>query len=191
MTWFTRSVLLAIACSYTANSQAVLRTRDLPSVSLPILATTPNVESDKVVFSYGRKPFFIGNDGSADLGGIHVFDITQSQRKTPEIYSKVTGRTKVLSAVYSVDGENYIVTFSTPEHLLRSYELPSGKEAKSATKFILAEFSALCSWRSPETNAVYIFLFGKKEVHQYLLKEGKDGFEAVKVSYSIKRARFV
>lgn len=186
MTWFTRSVWLALAISYTANSQAVLRTRDLPSVSLPILATTPNVESDKAFFSYGRKPLFIGNDGSADLGGLHVFEITQSQSKIPEIYSKVTGRTKVVSAVYSVDGGDYIVTFSTPEHLLRFYELPSGKEVKSATKFILAEFSALCSWRSPETNAVYIYLFGKKEVYQYLLKEGKDGFEAVKVSFMLQ-----
>jgi len=184
MAWITRTVLLGLACSYTANSQAIIRARDLPSVSLPILATTPNVESDKVFFSYGKKPLFIGNDGSADLGGIHVFDVLASSKtpdKLPEIYSKITGRTKVVSAVYSVDDEDYIVTFSTPEHLLRFYELPSGKEVKSATKFILAEFSALCSWRSPVTNAVYIYLFGKKEVRMYLLKEEKSGFAAVEV----------
>ena len=184
MSRIIQSVLVALTLSYTANSQAILRTRDLPSVSLPLLATTPNLESDKVFFSYGKKPFFLGNDGSADLGGIHVFDFAsqlQPAQKIPEVYSKVTGRTKVVSAAYQVDDGDYIVTFSTPEHLLRFYELPGGKEVRSATKFILAEFSALCTWRSPETNAVYIYLFGKKEVQMFLLKEGKDGFEAVKV----------
>lgn len=185
MIWITRSLLWTIAFSYSVNSQALLRARDLPSISLSILATTQNVESDKVFFAYERKSLLIGNDGSADLGGLHVFDIeNQSNGKIPEIYSKITGRTKVVSAVYSVDDEDYIVTFSTPEHLLRFYELPSGKEVKSASKFILAEFSALCSWRSPVTNAAYIYLFGKKEVRMYLLKENKGSFEAVEVCFS-------
>jgi 3-phytase len=104
-----------------------------------------------------------------------------SDKRIPEIYSKVTGRTKVASILHGVDNNDYIVTFSTPEHLLRFYELPSGKEVKTATKFILAEFSALCGWRSPETNAQYIYLFGKKEVRMYLLDVEKRNFRVVEV----------
>jgi 3-phytase len=178
--------VVAAVLPYTALSQALLPRRAIPSVPLPILATSPNVESDKVNFYYGKKSLLVGNDGSADLGGIHVFAPTDiSKGKFPEVFSKVTGRTKVVSTVYSVGGEDYLVTFSTPEHLLRFYELPSGKEVKSAEKFILAEFSALCTWRSPTTNAQYIYLFGKKEVRVYLLREKKNGVEAVEVSVDV------
>lgn len=173
---------LALSSGITI-SQASLSRRDLPSVSLPLLATSPNVESDKVNFYYGKKPLLIGNDGSADLGGLHVFSPTElSGGKFPELYSKVTGRTKVVSTIYAIDGDDYLVTFSTPEHLLRFYQLPSGKEIRSAEKFILAEFSALCVWRSPTTNAQYIYLFGKKEVRMYLIREKWNSVEAVEVS---------
>jgi len=182
---FTLSAIVALLLPYTAFSQALISRQAVSSVSLPILATSPNVESDKVSFYYGKKPLLVGNDGSAGLGGLHVFSPTErSKGRFLELFSKVTGRTKVVSTVYSIGEEDYLVTFSTPEHLLRFYELPSGKEVKNSEKFILAEFSALCGWRSPQTNAQYIYLFGKKEVRMYLLREQKHGVEAVEVSIS-------
>jgi 3-phytase len=174
-------------------AQAVLSTRDLPSIALPILATTENVESDKVAFYYAQKPLLIGNDGSADKGGIHVYNIDgrSGDAALTEVFAKSTGRTKVVSAVYSVAEDDYIVTFSTPEHTLRFYELPSGKEVKSASKFILAEFSALCPWRSPVTNEQYIYLFGKKEVRMYILQERNGGFQAVEVLSTPEMSRLM
>ena len=170
--------VLVIALSRSAISSETTARSAVPLVSLPILASTVNVESDKVFFRYSPKPQLIGNDGSAENGGFHVYNI---EKKTlPEAWAKITGRTKVVSAVYGVNKKDYLVTFSTPEHTLRFFDLVSKKEIIS--KFILAEFSALCGWRSPVTGEQYIYLFGKKQVRMYLLQTRKSEFEVVEVT---------
>lgn len=171
-----------LSCIQSVLIQALALNADIPSTSLSILATTSNVEADKVAFYHDKEPILIGNDGSAHLGGFHVFSPSdKSEGKIPELYSKITGRTKVVTTVYSVGKEDYLVTFSTPEHLLRLYQLPSGKEIVNAQRFILAEFSAVCGWRSPITNAQYIYLFGKKEVKIFLVRQRSEAVEVVEV----------
>lgn len=195
-------VLISVADSSIINHR---QSPSPPSISLPVLAITPNVESDKVNFYYSssspssspqqqQNPLLIGNDGSADRGGVHVYNLNPIQRPSSplsEAFSKVTGRTKVVLSVYGVGGRDCLATFSTPEHTLRFYELPSGEELTSARRFIRAEFSALCAWRSPETNAQYVYLFGKKEVRIYLLQEEKKGgFKTVEVGHEWALFRF-
>ncbi|KAH8597188.1 hypothetical protein B0O99DRAFT_618200 [Bisporella sp. PMI_857] len=180
MRW-TLFPIAVLVCSIVASSSRNSVKRAAPPASLPILASTTTVESDKVFFYYASQPQLIGNDGSADKGGFHVYDINSAGNGTslPEAYATVTGRTKVVSAVYDVNGADHLVTFSTPEHTLRFYDLATREEV--ASKFILAEFSALCGWQSPATGEQYIYLFGKKQVKMYLLQTNENGFEPVEV----------
>jgi len=175
-------IAVVIALSRSASSLEPTLKSALPSVSLAILASTVNVESDKVFFYYASSPQLIGNDGSAENGGFHVYDIkdTKSATSLPQAWATITGRTKVVSAVYGVNSKDYLVTFSTPEHTLRFYDLKSKKEKVS--KFILAEFSALCTWRSPDTGEQYLYLFGKKQVRMYLLQPKRSLFEVLEVT---------
>jgi 3-phytase len=93
-----------------------------------------------------------------------------------EVASKVTGRTKPVTAVYDVGGQDYAVTIASPTSLLRVFELPSFNEVPSAAHKQLGDWSAICPWKSRSGNQ-YIYLFGKNQAVQYLLRQ--DGSERI------------
>lgn len=131
------------------------------------------------VFYSKEKPLLLGNDGGAASGGYHAWDLN-SDSPLSEVKSMITGRTKIITTVYNVTGQDYAITIAMPDSIIRVYELPDFTEIESAHVTMLGDWAAMCSWRTKSLND-YVFLFGKSVVVQYLVRPTKDSIELVEV----------
>ncbi|WYZ42530.1 hypothetical protein EsH8_VI_000229 [Colletotrichum jinshuiense] len=142
--------------------------------------TGGELESDWTDVYYSKeKPLLLGNDGGAATGGFHAWDLN-SDSPLAEVKTLTTGRTKIVTTVYNVTGKDLAVTIAMPDSIIRVFELPSFTEIESAQTTVLGDWSALCSWRSKSLND-YVYLFGKGQIVQYLVRQGKTSIELVEV----------
>lgn len=152
-------------------------------VNIKVDAYASEVESDSTAVYYSdMNPLLIGNDGGPDKGGFHVYNFNY---KSPlkEVAARTPGRSKLVTTVYDVDDKDVLVTIAMPDSVLRAYEMPKFKQIEDADLKVLGDWSALCSWKSPAGND-YVYLFGKGEAAQLLLRETKKSLEFVKVCAS-------
>jgi 3-phytase len=175
---------------WTATSAA-------PTITLPLSAFTSSVESDKVAIYYpnpsNSTPILLGNDGSP-AGGFHTwsFSSDSSPSQMTELNFEYTGRTKLVDFVYNLGGKDVIVTLSQSDSLLRFFDSVSVSElpVMGGRKKIWGDFSSWCFWKSAEGHQ-YFYLFGKKIVSLFLIREGQNsGIEVLEVllsRYAINR----
>ncbi|KAH8150331.1 uncharacterized protein LAJ45_05542 [Morchella importuna] len=159
-----------------------------PTITLPLSAFTSSVESDKAAIYYpntsNSTPIVLGNDGSP-AGGFHTwsFPSDSSPSQMTELNFKYTGRTKLVEFVYNLGGKDVIVTLSQSDSLLRFFDSVSVSElpVMGGRKKIWGDFSSWCFWKSAEGHQ-YFYLFGKKIVSLFLIREGqKSGIEVLEI----------
>ncbi|KAM0404187.1 hypothetical protein ACHAPZ_001866 [Fusarium culmorum] len=149
-------------------------------VDVKVDAYTKTVESDwTTVYYLNNNPLLIGNDGGPDKGGFHVYDLT-SKSPLREVTAQTPGRSKLVTTVYNVEDKDVLVTIAQPDSVLRAYEMPKFKQIKDADFKVLGDWSALCSWKSPAGND-YVYLFGKGQAVQLLLRATKKSIEFVEI----------
>lgn len=158
-------------------------TAETPSTNLTISAKTSEVESDSTAIYHSSEPLLLGNDGLAATGGFHVFSLELDSNSTlTQTTSKTPGRTKLLATVYGVGDKDLILTIAQPDSVIRAFDLDGFEEVEEARKTALGDWSALCTWKSAASGNQYFYLFGKKQVVQYLIRKDDDDLETVEVS---------
>lgn len=156
--------------------------RAVVELDVNVTAITSEVESDfTAVYYSNKKPLLIGNDGDPDTGGFHVFDL--NSKSLSQVSSEVTGRTKLVTTVHGVGEKDLVATIAQPDSVIRLFEAPKLKHIKDADFKALGDWSALCSWKSQAGND-YLYLFGKKQAVQMLVRETKKSVEIVEVRKS-------
>lgn len=152
------------------------------SASLNVTAVTPGlIESDSTTTYYSNdNPLFITNDGGAPTGGFHVFDLNDQSPLEP-LEHLFTGRTKLVKTIYDIHGKDYLVSIPQTTSVFSLYSLPEVKIVKDVAFKSLGDWSALCAWRSRSANT-YLYLFGKHEAVQLLVRELDGELELVEVS---------
>ncbi|KAH8732072.1 hypothetical protein GQ44DRAFT_755410 [Phaeosphaeriaceae sp. PMI808] len=133
-------------------------------------------EGDNTAFVYGKSPLLVVNDGSAVDGGFRIFD-SSGTTAWKEISHLKTGRSKIAVPVHDVNGRNIIINIPAPDSLIRVFDAESGKKVAGNDKKQLGDWSTACVWRSQDSRESYMFLFGKKMVVQYLIREKKKDIE--------------
>ncbi|KAI8685388.1 hypothetical protein NCS55_00210300 [Fusarium keratoplasticum] len=165
--------LLAVVAQMCVVNAAV-------EVNVDVSAYTSEVESDwTAVYYSSRKPLLVGNDGGPDKGGFHVYDL-ESKSPLKEVTARTPGRSKLVTTVYDVDDKDLLVTIAQPDSVVRVFEMPEFKQIKDADFKVLGDWSALCSWKSDAGND-YVYLFGKGQAVQLLLRKTKKSVELVEV----------
>ncbi|KAI1169367.1 hypothetical protein F5B18DRAFT_20620 [Nemania serpens] len=150
------------------------------SFDLPIAARVDGIESDYTAIIYDRiSPVLIGNDGGAASGGFHTFAI--ADRRLTEIKHKTPGRTKLVTAVYGIQGKDLIVTIAQPDSFFRLYDARTAEQIGKPLARTLGDWSALCVWRSQSSGEQYLYLFGKKQAIQFLLRATHRTIEIIEV----------
>ncbi|KAL4915249.1 hypothetical protein BDW62DRAFT_203849 [Aspergillus aurantiobrunneus] len=149
------------------------------AVDLPISAVTSEVDSDQSTIYYGtvtQDPLLLGNDGSAATGGIRAFEL-QELRETAQV---MPGRSKVVGVLYDVGGRDLVVSIAAPDSIIRVFDINGMTEVQAARKKALGDWSCLCTWRSG-SGAQYVYLFGKKQAMQFLVRGDGDEVEVLEV----------
>lgn len=154
-------------------------------VALPVTAYTSPVESDWTAVYYSRSPLLLGNDGSTSTGGFHAWSLTSTTTPLTEVSARFTGRTKLVTTVYDVGKTDLIITIAQTDSLFRVFDAKTQEVIRGVEKEAIGDWSALCPWRSPKSGNQYLYLFGKKQARQYLVREKKRGFEIVEVSFRL------
>ncbi|KAF8419167.1 hypothetical protein EV426DRAFT_702023 [Tirmania nivea] len=169
---------------------------DTPLIALSITAKSPPIEADKPAIFYPKlnksTPLLIGNDGSA-TGGIRTFKLSTetSSPSLNQLAEYATGRTKLVTTIYDISGNDYIATIGMPDSIIRFFKVVQDGNSKSETtglgqvieaKTVLGDWSAICTWKSRVTGRQYLYLFGKKKVVMFIVREGqKEKLEVVEV----------
>ncbi|RSL86313.1 hypothetical protein CEP52_015852 [Fusarium oligoseptatum] len=165
-------LLAVLAQMYVVNAAV--------EVNVNVSAYTSEVESDwTAVYYSSRKPLLIGNDGGPDKGGFHVYDL-ESTSPLNEVTARTPGRSKLVTTVYDVDDKDLLVTIAQPDSVVRVFEMPEFKQIEDADFKVLGDWSALCSWKSDAGND-YVYLFGKGQAVQLLLRKTKKSVELLEV----------
>ena len=146
---------------------------------LPISARTSEIESDWSTVYYGKSPLLIGNDGSAGSGGFSAWDLV-GETPLREVVKRTPGRTKLVTTVYDLDDKDYLVTIDAPESNLKLYDLAHLDRKEKTSKKVLGDWSALCPWKG-KAGDQYVYLFGKQQAIQFLLRGKKGDAEIVEV----------
>lgn len=151
------------------------------SVSLNVSAVTSGlIESDSTTTYYSNaSPLLISNDGGASTGGFHVFNVDGESPLEAE-KDVFAGRTKLVQTIYDIHGHDYLVSISQTTSILSLYSLPDVKLVEDVSFNLLGDWSALCSWKSRSANT-YMYLFGKGEAVQILIRQHEGKIEMVEV----------
>lgn len=172
--------LVAVALQAWFASAAV-------ELDVNVTAITSEVESDfTAVYYSSKKPLLIGNDGDPDTGGFHVFGLDSASLS--EVAARATGRTKLVTTLHGVGDRDLIATIAQPDSVIRLFEAPKITHVKAADFKALGDWSALCSWKSQAGND-YLYLFGKNQAVQLLVRETRKSVEIVEVSKAVLQAR--
>ncbi|KAK6951718.1 hypothetical protein Daesc_006241 [Daldinia eschscholtzii] len=168
----------ALPHEYTAASVIAAAASE---VDLPISARSGEVESDSTtVFYHDAQAILVGNDGGASTGGFRLFDLngetplTEKDHETP-------GRTKLVTAVHNIGGKDLVVTIAQPDSYFRLYDPITAEQVGEPLARTLGDWSALCSWKSQSSGEQYLYLFGKKQTVQHLLRENNGTYEIVEI----------
>lgn len=137
-------------------------------------------EADNTAFYYSSSPLLVANDGSAANGGFRTFD-AQKRSGWPENIHLKTGRSKVALPISNVDGRDIVVTIAATDSTMRVFDAQNFSELVEARKFILGDWSTLCSWRSTSSGNLYLFLFGKKMTVQLLVRSYRRKIQFLEV----------
>ncbi|KAF4977995.1 hypothetical protein FZEAL_5560 [Fusarium zealandicum] len=149
-------------------------------LDVKVTAYTDEVASDWTAVYYSdSQPLLIGNDGGPDKGGFHVYNL-ESESPLEEAASQTPGRSKLVTTVYGLDKKDLLVTIAQPDSVMRVFEMPEFTQLEDADFKVLGDWSALCSWKSQAGND-YVYLFGKGQAVQLLLRETKKSVEIVEV----------
>lgn len=141
----------------------------IPELSVQIAARTGEIESDWTTVYYGvGEPLLVGNDGGAASGGLHFFGLGEA---LPEKVHQTPGRTKLVTTVYGVANRDLVVTIAQTDSFFRAYDATTGVLFGEPMGLVLGDWSALCGWRSQESGLQYLFLFGKGQARQFLVRE--------------------
>lgn len=173
---FVRDVIVACGLLQTLVQGATVA----PQVDLLLSATTADVDSDNTAVYYSSHALLFGNDGSAAAGGIHAWSLDSNASILPEVSAKKGGRSKLVAAVYDVGKKDLIITIAMPDSVLRVFDA-EGKGAQVAEKKAIGDWSALCPWKSAESGNQYLYMFGKKQAVQYLIRKKEKKVEVVEV----------
>ncbi|RWA10221.1 hypothetical protein EKO27_g4870 [Xylaria grammica] len=148
---------------------------------IPIAARIGGIESDFTTLVYNKTgPVLIGNDGGAASGGFHAFAIDDGGRLT-ETKHETPGRTKLVTTAYGVGGRDLIITIAQPDSFFRLYDAGTVEQVGEPLTRTLGDWSALCVWRSQSSGEQYLYLFGKKQVVQFLLRVAHGSIEIVEI----------
>jgi 3-phytase len=153
-----------------------------PKANLNISALTADIESDTTSVYYYKRALLLGNDGTAATGGFRAWELDGS---TPlkEVKKLTPGRSKLIVPVYDLNGKgkDYAISITAPTSILSVYELPDFDEVKDARFKALGDWSCLSAWRSKSGNQ-YFYLFGKKQIKQFLIRRHKRDVEILEVN---------
>ncbi|KAI0517602.1 hypothetical protein F5B22DRAFT_654824 [Xylaria bambusicola] len=151
------------------------------SLDLPIAARIDGIESDVTTVVYNKtRPLLIGNDGGAATGGFRAFDINNGTLLV-ETAHNTPGRTKLVATAYGVGGRDLIVSIAQPDSFFRLYDVSTIEQIGQPITRTLGDWSALCAWKSQRSGEQYLYLFGKKQAVQFLLRETRNSLEIVEV----------
>jgi 3-phytase len=150
------------------------------NANVTLIPAATGFESDNTDFIYGKSPLLVVNDGSAADGGFRSFSFSNAS-SFPEKSHQTTGRSKIAVAVHNVGGRDLIVNIPAPDSLIRVFDAESGKKVESNDKKQLGDWSTACVWRSQNSGESYIYLFGKKMVVQFLIRNNKKRIEILEV----------
>ncbi|KAI2775755.1 3-phytase [Daldinia loculata] len=169
------------SCYLLATSLAASATTAALEVDLPISAKSGDVESDSIaVFYDDSQPLIVGNDGGASTGGIRLFAL-DGETPLTETAHETPGRTKLVTAVHGVGEKNLVVTIAQPDSFFRLYDASTAEQVGEPLARTLGDWSALCSWKSQSSGEQYLYLFGKKQTVQHLLRENNGTYEIVEI----------
>ena len=155
--------------------------RAAPEAELPISARTDEVKSDwtAVVYDAGN-PILVGNDGGAGSGGFRTFEL-DGQDPIPEFKHDKLGRTKLVTTVYGIDGKDLVVTIAQTDSLFRVYDASTFEQVGEPLREALGDWSALCAWKSQISGEQYLYLFGKHQAVQFLLRGQKESLDVTEI----------
>jgi 3-phytase len=168
----------SIVCLSWAPALLALASAQVTSIAL--VPTAAGFEGDNANFVYGRSPLLVSNDGSAADGGFRTFSVANSLSFKETTHQK-TGRSKIAVPVHDIGGRDLVINIPAPDSLIRLFDAQTGKKVDSNDKRILGDWSTACVWRSQESGESYMFLFGKKKVVQFLVRNKKKDVEVLEV----------
>jgi 3-phytase len=156
----TTYIFWLFACLYDVDAQ---------DANITLVPAAQGFEADNTAFYYSSSPVLLANDGSAADGGFRVFTVSSTAPFTQTSHQK-TGRSKIVVPVYDVGGRDIFVTIAAPDSIMRVFNANTISEIVDARKKVLGDWSTLCVWRSSKSGNSYLFLFGKKQVVQLLVR---------------------
>ncbi|KAI8961530.1 3-phytase [Daldinia sp. FL1419] len=169
------SSLLATSLAARATIATALQ------ADLPISAKSGEVESDSTAVLYNdAQPVLVGNDGGASTGGFRLFTL-DGETPLTETSHEAPGRTKLVTTAYGVGGKDLVVTIAQPDSYFRLYDASTAERIGEPFARTLGDWSALCSWKSQSSGEQYLYLFGKKQTVQHLLREKSGTYEIVEI----------
>ena len=156
--------------------------RAAPQVELPVAARTDDVDSDWTAVVYNaRNPVLVGNDGGASSGGFRTFELDGQSSPIPESKHETPGRTKLVTTLYDVGGKDLLVTIAQTDSLFRLYDASTVEEVGPPLRETLGDWSALCAWKSQSSGEQYLYLFGKHQAIQFLLREREGALDITEI----------
>jgi 3-phytase len=151
------------------------------SLDLPIAARIDGIDSEFTAVVYNNtSPILIGNDGGAASGGFRTFTISSRPNLT-ETHHETPGRTKLVTTVYGIEDKDLIVTIAQPDSFFRLYDATTAEQIGEPLARTLGDWSALCVWRSQSSGEQYLYLFGKKQATQFLIRRAQGSIEIVEI----------
>ncbi|GAP90962.1 putative 3-phytase precursor [Rosellinia necatrix] len=151
------------------------------SFDLPIGPRISGIESDFTAVVYDKiHPIIIGNDGGAASGGFHSFTTSNGSYLT-ETHHQTPGRTKLVTTAYGLGERDVIVTIAQPDSFFRLYDAATIQQIGEPLARTLGDWSALCTWRSRASGEQYLYLFGKNQAIQLLIRAANESIEIVEV----------
>ncbi|RYP42326.1 hypothetical protein DL767_000248 [Monosporascus sp. MG133] len=157
------------------------RVRALLEVELPISARTDEVKSDWTAVVYdGKGPILVSNDGGAASGGFHAF-VLNGKNAMSETAHETSGRTKLVATLHGIGRKDIIVTIGQTDSFFRLYDAITFEQIGNPLSRTLGDWSALCGWKSQRSGNQYLFLFGKGQAVQFLIREQQGSMEILEV----------
>ncbi|KAF2186304.1 thermostable phytase [Zopfia rhizophila CBS 207.26] len=171
MRFFKLAILFGLA------NVALIQARD---ANITLVPAATGFEADNTAFYYSSLPLLLTNDGGAASGGFRVFSVGNSTSLTQRAHEK-TGRSKVVVPVYDASERDVFVTIAAPDSIMRVFDADSIKEIPEARKKVLGDWSSLCTWQSSKSGNRYLFLFGKQQIVQFLVRSQDEDIEILEV----------
>ena len=180
--WLYLSRNAAVLAAYACCAACVVRAAP-EAAELAISARTDEVASDWTTVVYDvENPILVGNDGDAGSGGFRAFELDGGD-PPPEFRHETPGRTKLVAAVYGVDGKDLdlVVTIAQTDSLFRLYDASTFEQVGEPLRETLGDWSALCAWKSQRSGLQYLYLFGKHQAVQFLFRGHRGSLDVTEI----------